>query len=251
MDRPIERIGDVATIIQGDALTVLRDLPGESVDAVVTDPPYSSGGMTLTARQADPATKYQTSGTKRSYPAMLGDNKDQRSFTTWATLWLTECWRMARDGAPLLVFTDWRQLPSTTDAVQAAGWLWRGLVVWHKPSARPLLGEFRRDAEFLVYAVKRKANPATRNCLPGVMRHSVNPAEKVHLTGKPVALLRDLLAVTQPGGLVLDPFTGGGTTGMACMATGRRFLGVELSPEYHRIAADRIAAAHHDTLATE
>lgn len=244
MDRPIERISDVATIIQGDALTVLRELPGESVDAVVTDPPYSSGGMTLTAKQADPATKYQTSGTKRSYPAMLGDNKDQRSFTTWATLWLTECWRMARDGAPLLVFTDWRQLPSTTDAVQAAGWLWRGLVVWHKPSARPLLGEFRRDAEFLVYAVKRKANPATRNCLPGVLRHGVNPAEKVHLTGKPVALLRDLLAVTQPGGLVLDPFTGGGTTGMACMETGRRFLGVELSPEYHRIAADRIAAAH-------
>ena len=251
MDRPIERIGDVATIIQGDALTVLRDLPGESVDAVVTDPPYSSGGMTLTARQADPATKYQHGSTKRSYPAMLGDNKDQRSFTTWATMWLTECWRMARDGAPLLVFTDWRQLPSTTDAVQAAGWLWRGLVVWHKPSARPLLGEFRRDAEFLVYAVKRKASPATRNCLPGVLRHSVNPAEKVHLTGKPVALLRDLLAVTQPGGLVLDPFTGGGTTGMACMATGRRFLGIELSSEYHRIAADRIAEAHCDTLVTE
>ncbi len=251
MDRPVERIGDVATIIQGDALTVLRELPGESVDAVVTDPPYSSGGMTLTARQADPATKYQTSGTKRSYPAMLGDNKDQRSFTTWATLWLTECWRMARDGAPLLVFTDWRQLPSTTDAVQAAGWLWRGLVVWHKPSARPLLGEFRRDAEFLVYAVKRKASPATRNCLPGVLRHNVNPAEKVHLTGKPVALLCDLLAVTQPGGLVLDPFTGGGTTGMACMATGRRFLGIELSPEYHRIAADRIASAYRNALATE
>lgn len=66
-----------------------------------------------------------------------------------------------------------------------------------------------------------------------------------------MALLRDLLAVTQPGGLVLDPFTGGGTTGMACMATGRRFLDVELSPEYHRIAVDRIAAAHRDTLATE
>lgn len=244
MDRPTARIDDAATIIQGDALTVLRDLPGNHVDAVVTDPPYSSGGMTLTAKQADPAAKYQHGSTKRHYPAMLGDNKDQRSFTTWATLWLTECWRIARDGAPLLVFTDWRQLPSTTDAVQAAGWLWRGLVVWHKPSARPMLGEFRRDAEFLVYGVKHKAAPATRACLPGVLRHGVIPAEKVHLTGKPVALLRDLLAVTQPGGLVLDPFTGGG-------ATGRRFLGIELSPEYHRIAADRIAAAHRDTLTME
>lgn len=250
MDRPIDRIGDMATIIEGDALTVLRELPGDSVDAVVTDPPYSSGGTTTAARQAEPAAKYQHDGTRRSYPAMLGDNKDQRSFTLWATLWLTECLRMARDGAPLLVFTDWRQLPSTTDAVQAAGWVWRGLVVWHKPSARPMLGEFRRDAEYVVYAVKRKAAPATRNCLPGVLRHSVNTAGKVHLTSKPVALLRDLLAVTRTDALVLDPFAGGGTTGVACMETGRRFLGIELSPEYHRIAAARIAAARPDAPAT-
>lgn len=164
---------------------------------------------------------------------------------------MTECWRVARDGAPLLVFSDWRQLPSTTDAVQAAGWLWRGVVVWHKPSARPMLGEFRRDAEFVVYGIKRKAAPATRACMPGVYRHGVVPGDKVHLTGKPEPLLRDLLAVTRTDALVLDPFTGGGSTGVACMETGRRFLGVELSPEYHRIAADRVRGARVEALGTE
>ena len=75
-------------------------------------PPYSSGGVTLGARQADPAQKYQQSGTKRRYPPMLSDAKDQRSWTMWCMLWLAECWRIARDGAPLMAFTDWRQLPA-------------------------------------------------------------------------------------------------------------------------------------------
>ena len=117
------------TLFQGDSLHVLPCLPDESVDAVITDPPYSTGGMTLASKQLDPEKKYQNSSTVKRYPAMLGDTRDQRSYTFWATLWLSECWRMARPGSPLLVFTDWRQLPSLTDAVQAAGWLWRGVIV--------------------------------------------------------------------------------------------------------------------------
>lgn len=129
----------------------------ELLDAVITDPPYSTGGMTLASKQISPAQKYQNSGTKKIYPAMLGDTRDQRSYVFWATLWLSECWRVARDGSPLLVFTDWRQLPSLTDAVQAAGFLWRGVVVWHKPSARPMMGEFRRDSEFHSVRFQRQA----------------------------------------------------------------------------------------------
>lgn len=59
---------------------------------------------------------------------MLGDSKDQRSWTLWCTYWLSDCLRIAKDGAPLLAFSDWRQLPSMTDAVQAAGWIWREFV---------------------------------------------------------------------------------------------------------------------------
>ena len=174
---------------------------------------------------------------------MLGDLKDQRSFTMWATLWLSECWRLAKPGTPVLVFSDWRQLPAMTDAVQAAGFEWRGIVVWHKPSARPMLGSFKRDAEFVVHAVKAPAKTFTRRCFPGVYAHRVNAAAKVHLTSKPVALVVDLLGVTPEGGTVLDPFAGGGTTGVACVETGRQFVGVELSADYAALAADRIAAA--------
>lgn len=212
----------------------------DSVDAVITDPPYSTGGMTLASRQADPASKYQSSGTKKTYPPMLGDARDQRSYSTWATMWLSECWRVARDGAPLLVFTDWRQLPTMTDAIQAAGWMWRGIVVWHKPSARPMVGEFRRDSEFIVYASKGKPTHYTRRCFPGVIHCPVNTATKVHITGKPLALVQELMEIVKPGGTVLDPFLGGGTTAHAAMLTGRKCIGVELSPGYAQLSADRL-----------
>jgi site-specific DNA-methyltransferase (adenine-specific) len=64
--------------------------------------------------------------------------------------------------------------------------------------------------------------------------------DKVHLTGKPLPLLVDLLGVAPDGGTVLDPFVGGGTTPLACIKTGRRFVGVELSVEYFVVAGRRI-----------
>ncbi len=230
------------TLYQGDALSVLRELPAGDVDAVLTDPPYNSGAATLAAKQADPAKKYQQTGTRKAYPAMLGDGRDQRSFTLWAALWLAECWRIARDTAPLLVFTDWRQLPSVTDAVQAAGWQWRGLVVWHKTSARPLQGEFRRDTEFMVYARKGSRGKVGPRCLPGVYRYPVVPSQKLHLTSKPLPLMTELMEIVPEGGRVLDPFLGGGTTAAAAKATGRTCVGCELSEEYAAIPRDRVTA---------
>ena len=234
---------DDISLYQGDALRVLTTLPVASVDAVLTDPPYSSGGITLGARQADPSQKYQSSGTKRQYPPMLGDAKDQRSWIMWCTLCLGECWRVARDGAPLMVFTDWRQLPSLSDAVQAAGWKCLSIVPWDKRSARPQIGKFRQQCEYVLFAVKGRFIAHTRACLPGVYAHPVISSQKVHLTSKPVALIEDLLAVTPPGAIVLDPFMGGGSVGEACVRTGRGYVGVELSQEYYDISRNRLVAA--------
>jgi site-specific DNA-methyltransferase (adenine-specific) len=86
------------TLYQGDAWQVLRTLPGDSVDAVITDPPYSTGAVTLVGKQAPAKIKYQNTGTVKQYPEMLGDGKDQRSFLTWAIMWLTEAWRVVRPG---------------------------------------------------------------------------------------------------------------------------------------------------------
>ena len=118
--------------------------------------------------------------------------------------------------------------------------MWRGIVVWHKPSARPMIGEFRRDSEFIVYASKGKPAHYTRRCFPGVIQCPVNTATKVHITGKPLALVQELMEIVKPGGTVLDPFLGGGTTAHAAMLTGRKCIGVELSPEYAQLSAYRL-----------
>lgn len=238
-----DKISETIMLFQGDALGVLSSFTDGSVDAVVTDPPYSSGGVTLSARQADPAGKYQRSGTKRRYPPMLGDAKDQRSWTLWCTLWLGQCLRVTRESGVLLVFTDWRQLPSLSDAVQGAGWKWLGIVQWNKRSARPQIGKFRQQCEYVLFACKGSFKPATRQCLPGLFEYPVIPQQKNHLTSKPLGLMRDLLGVTHEGCTVLDPFMGGGTTGHACAETGRSFVGVELSAEYYALAGERIRAA--------
>ena len=85
-----------------------------------------------------------------------------------------------------------------TDAVQAAGWAWRGIVAWDKQNARPQIGKFRQQCEYVVFVTKGRFVPYTRTCLPGVYSYPVISAQKVHLTSKPVALIENLLDVTSP-----------------------------------------------------
>lgn len=93
-------------VLRGEALSVLSCLPDECVDALITDPPYSSGGATRGDRMASTTTKYVTSGQTLVRPDFLGDNRDQRSFMAWCTLWLAEALRVCRSGAPACVFSD-------------------------------------------------------------------------------------------------------------------------------------------------
>lgn len=229
-------------LYHGRCLDVLRSLPDDLVDAVVTDPPYSSGGLHAGARMAPPSIKYRVTGTQLMHPEFDGDNRDQRSYLRWSELWLSEAFRVARPGAPVLVFSDWRQLPTLTDAVQMAGWTWRGLVVWDKTeAARPDRGRFRHQCEFVVWGSKGPFTPDPNvGCLPGMYRFVVKQSDKFHITGKPTELMVQLLAICPAGGLIFDGFAGSGTTLIASALTGRRALGVEQSAAYCQITVERL-----------
>src|SRR5258706_14216305 len=125
---PVDVLNGVSqwSLHQGDALAFLRTLPDESVDAVITDPPYSSGGQFRGDRLASTSEKYVPNRVKTVRLDFSGDNRDQRGYLAWSTLWLTECLRLAKPGAPICGFTGWRQLPTTTDAGQAGGWVGGG-----------------------------------------------------------------------------------------------------------------------------
>jgi site-specific DNA-methyltransferase (adenine-specific) len=77
--------------------------------------------------------------------------------------------------------------------------------------------------------------------------HPSPRGERRHLTAKPEALMRDVVALCAPGGLVVDPFAGSGTTGVAALRTGRRFLGCEIVPAYQTLANERLAAEERAT----
>ena len=225
-------------LLQGDALKLLPTLEAESFDALITDPPYASGGLTAAARAQAPSKKYCGEGLHADF---VGDERDQRAHLRWMHLWLTDCARLLKDGAPVLLFTDWRQLPLTTDALQIAGFTWCGITVWDKTEGvRPQLGRFRNQAEYIVWGSKGHM-PLQRRApvLPGVIREPVRKADKHHLTGKPTALMRQLVRICEEGGRIPDPFAGSGTTLIAAAAEGFRYTGLEMTSHYADVARKR------------
>jgi site-specific DNA-methyltransferase (adenine-specific) len=239
-------------VVCGDCLEVLRALPDGCVDAVVTDPPYSSGGRTKSERAQTVAAKYVNRTSRRFRAAEFeGDNRDQRSWAFWCYLWLSECLRVAKPGAYILTFTDWRQLPMLADMIQAGGWLWRGILAWDKgPGARaPGPHYFRHQCEYVVWGTRGSFAPPPdwppegKGCYPGCYSISVDQKDKHHVVAKPTKLIRDLLYCVPPGGVVLDPFAGSGTTGVAAKLEGRRALLIEKASEYCEIICNRLAEA--------
>jgi site-specific DNA-methyltransferase (adenine-specific) len=237
---------DFVTIYHGEALSVIETLPTASVAAFVADPPYSSGGLMRNDRQAPPEAKYRGfshSPTETRTPTadtgtFSGDGRDQRSYAYWCALWLSQAARLAVSGAQLFQFTDWRQLPTTTDSVQAGGWIWRGLLVWDKGVGRPMRGRFRNHLEYIVWC-SNGPMPEAEDIYPStLLRHTPPSTDRVHLTQKPLSLVSELLTVAPPGA-VLDPFMGSGTTLRAAKDAGRTVIGIEIEERYCEIAAER------------
>lgn len=229
-------------LFHGDCLRYLEQIPDCSVDALITDPPYSSGGLHMGTRQKAPSTKYLQSGGSSLYPEFTGDQRDQRSHFRWCVLWLTEAFRVLKTGAPVCLFSDWRQLPLTTDALQAAGFTWRGIAVWDKTEGvRPQSGRFSAQAEYIVWGSKG-AMPSSRAvpALPGVVREPVRKKDKFHVTGKPTALMQAIVKICEPGGVILDPFAGSGTTLVAAELGGYQWLGSEALEDNIHISNERL-----------
>lgn len=143
------------TIFHGDSFDLLHHLSG--IGAVVTDPPYSSGGAFRGDRAMQTTTKYVNSDTAAYRPEFAGDNRDQRAFLAWSSMWLNAARQAAVPGAVLASFIDWRQLPILTDAVQCGGWTWRNIGTWWKPGCRMQKGRFSSSAEYVIYATNGPA----------------------------------------------------------------------------------------------
>lgn len=230
---------DGITIYHGNALEVLPHL--EAFDAIVTDPPYSSGGQFRSDRIRGTFEKYVHADFAYR-PEFSGDNRDQRGFLAWATLWLSAAMSRAKSGAHVLMFTDWRQLPTCTDAIQAGGWIWRGISTWHKPGIRMQRGGFSQSAEYVVWGTAGPWNREHDYSPQNVMRFApVASADKDHIAEKPLEVLKWLVQFSPVNGSVVDPFCGSGPTLEAAKQLGRKAIGIEIEEKYCEIAVKRLA----------
>jgi site-specific DNA-methyltransferase (adenine-specific) len=238
------------TIHHGDCIDFLATLEDNSVDCLLTDPPYASGGNLKSM-----ATGLKYGGIRRKgargsdYQDFLGDNHDDLTHLNWMRMVLNEAFRVLKDGAPIFIFSDWKQYHLTSQAIQIANLIWRGAIVWHRTANnRPYAG-FRNRCEFILYGSKKKWKITKYN--EGFIEcHSLSyqSGNKLHMTEKPLPVLKHLLDILEDGSVVLDPFMGSGSTGDACIKLGHKFIGAEISEHYFNVAKKRLEKVQNEVL---
>ena len=204
----------------GDCLELMKDVPDNSVDLIVSDPPYFLG-MTHNGQKGD----FNDLAICRPFYANLFKEYD----------------RVLKTNGRVYFFTDWRAYafyyPLLSESIPV-----RNLIVWDKKSGAG--NQYNFSHEFIIYATKKPINQGGSN----VWRETAfssgakkTNGEKVHPTQKPVELMERIITdATNEGDVVLDCFMGSGTTGVACVNTKRKFIGMELQEKYFNIAKKRI-----------
>jgi site-specific DNA-methyltransferase (adenine-specific) len=224
-------------LYRGDCLEVLPFVG--QVDAVVMDPPYCSGARTSAAISGRGG---MSRGQRWAAKPITNDRMTVTGFTWLIRHVAAQAYAMLPDGGSMVSFIDWRQYPTLYGVVESVNFRVQGVVVWDKEDMA-LGNGFRNQHEFALHAAKGVPNVYDKGT-PNVLRTKRISASELHPTEKPVELLSRLVrVVSAPMGIVLDPFMGSGTTGVACVQTGRSFVGIELDPGYFDIAVKRIKDA--------
>jgi site-specific DNA-methyltransferase (adenine-specific) len=216
-------------LICGDCLSALLDLT--SVDAVITDPPYEVEAHTLQRR-------CMRGEGMSNEPLNFGSLKESER------IGLCE-WAGKNVKGWMLAFCQAEAVAIWRNAMEAHGVIYKRSMVWVKPDGMPQYTGDRPGMGYESIAAGWCGDGKSR--WNGGGRHGVFILNKNeggannHPTQKPITLMNQLLTLfTNEKEFVCDPFMGSGTTGIACLRTGRRFIGIEISPEYFQIAKERI-----------
>ncbi len=238
-------------IYQGDCLDILQNIPASSVDLIFADPPYflSNGGITCHAGK-------MVSVNKGSWDVSQGPDANH----AFNKSWLAAAQRLLKPNGSIWVSGTAHVIHSVGFAMQQLGFKLLNDISWVKPNPPPNLScrYFTHATETIIWAAKDKKSRHTFNYKlmketnRGKQMKSVweiKPPETwekkfgKHPTQKPVALLeRILLASTNEGDLVLDPFSGGGTTLLTAFRLNRRAIGCDLSLDYINLSVRRLCS---------
>ena len=228
-----EIIGDCRLIL-ADCRQVLQTLCG--MDSVVTDPPYlvSKGGF---------AANLQLDGGFGGWMRDYGNQGDIVQCDLDFADWLPGVFATLKADAQAYFMSNGRNIKAMQQAAEDAGFRLHTILVWDKRTALPNK-YYQNVTEFGLFMFKGKAftinDPASKNLITIFQRD-----DSAHPTEKPVSLMEAWISnSTRRGNTVLDPFMGSGTTGVACVNLGRKFIGIECEEKYFNIAVRRIEEAY-------
>ncbi len=204
-------------LINGDCIDVLQRVPDASIDLVVTDPPY--------------LVNYSSRDGRKIANDISAD---------WLKPAFTQTARVLKPDHFCISFYGWNQADRFLQAWKAAGLYPVGHLVWAKAYASSRRGFLRATHECAYLLAKGRPTQ------PEILLNDVLPwsysGNKLHPTQKPLSAIEPLIAAfSERSDVVLDPFAGSATTGVAAKRLGRSFLGIELDPEYCKIASRRLA----------
>jgi len=222
-------------LLQGDCLKLMEQLPDESVDLILTDPPYSmkhsAGGCTSINLKKKWGGKNIRAGNK------VVDFDTSIKFSTW----IPETYRVLKTGGHCYIFCNDKNLQELLNVSAVAGFKESNILVWVKNNACPNR-YYMKNCEFILFLYKGHAKPINDMSSKAAFDcKNITGKAKMHPTEKPTKMLRTFINnSTVYGDIVLDPFMGSGTTGIACLDTGRNFIGMEIDNQYFGIAKQRI-----------
>ena len=226
---------------RGDCLELMKDIPDGSVDLVLTDPPYMIATVGAGIyKQADKQYVKELDGIK--------DGFDEKV--------LDEICRVMKKINVYFFCSQKQIIPLIDYFVKKKNCNWN-ILSWHKSNPVPACGnKYLTDTEFVLFfrekGVKIYGEYETKFTYYVTPLNQKDKRQYEHPTIKPVKILQNLIVnSTLENGVVLDCFMGSGSTGVACVNTNRRFIGIELDDKYFEIAKQRINAAIRDKKRTE
>lgn len=202
---------------------------GVKVDAIITDPPYKviSGGR--------PIHEGQPSGILSKNDGKIFKHNDIDAYE-----WISRCYNILKDNTHAYFMVNTLNMEHYLSISREVGFKLHNILVWEKNNCTPSRW-YMKNAEYILFLRKGKAKPIKNGGDKTLHKFNNIIGNKLHPTEKPVELMKYyILNSSDETQLILDPFMGSGTTGVACKNTGRDFIGIELDKTYFDIAEKRI-----------
>ncbi|MCL2017437.1 MAG: site-specific DNA-methyltransferase [Alphaproteobacteria bacterium] len=224
-------------LLHDDCIVAMNALikDGVKVDAIITDPPYN----------ISKENNFSTMKTAKRQGVDFGEW--DKGFDLYS--WLDVADKLLKDGGNIIIFNSFLNIGNIAQYLEKKGYSVKDLIRWIKPNPMPrnMDCRFASDYELAIWCVKGKKKWTFNNINAGYLRPEIkcpSPAGKErlgHPTQKPIFLMEELVKIfTNKENVVLDPFMGSGSTGIACIRQNRHFIGIELDDNYHNMARKRI-----------